>query len=160
MKRDASEDCGTEAPNALWVREFSDRPRASRSNTRFSSWLNSCSSVRTPLLSIEVASQRQVSLPRALAGCTCSPITAHHQRTRPQCTILRPAWTRSDWCKPQRIKCEHEIQSEADDGIQKDKEGRNVGGRQFGSPGILTALSGAAICASPSLSAPSPGLPT
>ena len=64
-------------------------------------------------------------------------ITAHHQRTRPQCTILRPAWTRSDRCKPQRIKCEHEIQSEADEGIQKDKEGRNVGGRQFGLPGIL-----------------------
>jgi hypothetical protein len=36
-----------------------------------------------------------------------------------------------------RIKCEHEIQSQADDGIQKDKEGRNVGGRHFGSPGIL-----------------------
>ena len=57
-----------------------------------------------------------------------------------QRTILRPGWTRSERCKPQRIKsikCEHEIQSEADDGIQKDKEGRNVGGRQFGLPSIL-----------------------
>ena len=51
-----------------------------------------------------------------------------------------PGWTRSERCKPQRIKsikCEHEIQSEADDCIQQDKEGRNVGGRQFGLPSIL-----------------------
>jgi hypothetical protein len=67
---------------------------------------------------------------------------------------------RSDRCKPQRINCEHEIQSEADDGIQKDKERRNVGGPPVWITSYPSALSGAAICASPSPLAPSPGLPT
>ena len=50
-----------------------DRPRASRSNIRFSSRLNSCSFGQNALLSNEVTSQRQVSLPRGICASHCSP---------------------------------------------------------------------------------------
>lgn len=50
-----------------------DRPRASRASIRFSSWLNSCSSVRTPCSLMKSLYKRQVSLPRGICTIHSSP---------------------------------------------------------------------------------------